>query len=664
MGANATLARLPDTVIKSGQVDAAGNIYLAGSKGGDAYLSKLAADGSVRYAVTLGGGAADSISKIRVDTQGAVYVLGTTLSPDFPATPGSLQTAFTPPVGYGQAFVAKFDPQGKLIFATLFGGTAQVNIDNVGDLAVDAAGTVYVSGSAGAGFPSLPGASEQNGLFVAMIDPAGKHMTGLRFGVGGLLALDGTGNIYVAGASPSDITTTPGAFQSTAVPAVCGGGFLGIPCFHQFVAKLSGDLTKVLYTTYISGSSGAQPKSLAVDAQGNATIAGVTNSPDYPTTNDALEPKYVAAALPGAHTGGKVPFIIPPPQSGFITKLNANGTALAYSTYFSGTQQDSVTFADSSGQSIALSGSAGSADLPGLSEVPQQCLPSNFVTTLNVAGRSVSATRIVPGSAVAYDAASNTYIVWAGSDVLRFDPTVTSGPVACVLDSADLQPVTTVAPGELVSLFGAHLAAETAIPPGGFPTSLAGVNVKFNGTAAPILYVSPAQINVQAPYNVAGSPSSTVTLENSTGANDAKTLEVAAANPTVFLDTVTPLGSIDQCVINGTSYSHGPLALALNPDGTRNSCSNPAKEGTSVTVFVQGLGTTDSPQFTVKAMGVTGNGTVARVRPLGGTVSGVWEVQLQFLPNTTGAVYVSLALVMPDGSSVPARVGDFNVWYK
>ena len=124
------------------------------------------------------------------------------------------------------------------------------------------------------------------------------------------------------------------------------------------------------------------------------------------------------------------------------------------------------------------------------------------------------------------------------------------------------------------------------------------------------------------------------------------------------------MGSIDQCVLNGTSYSHGPLALALNPDGTRNTCSNPAKDGTSVRVYVQGLGTTASPQFNVKAFGVTGIGTVASAHPLGGTIAGIWEVELQFLPNSRGAVYVSLALVMPDRSSVPARVDDFNVWYK
>jgi uncharacterized protein (TIGR03437 family) len=97
-----------------------------------------------------------------------------------------------------------------------------------------------------------------------------------------------------------------------------------------------------------------------------------------------------------------------------------------------------------------------------------------------------------------------------GNDLLRFDPTAPT-PIACMLDAADLSPVTAVAPGEFLAMFGRFLYFEnnpfgaTLVPINGmFPVKSQGLGVVANQTFAPLLYVSGQQINFQAPYEIAG----------------------------------------------------------------------------------------------------------------------------------------------------------------
>jgi hypothetical protein len=140
------------------------------------------------------------------------------------------------------------------------------------------------------------------------------------------------------------------------------------------VAKLNASLTQIEYATYISGTYGASPVAVSVDAQGNVLVAGNTNSPDYPTTPNAIEPHYIANAPPPPPQTCLLNCVVLPPASGYLTKLNATGTGLIYSTYFSGTQTDTISFAGFPANAIYLAGSAGSIDLPGLG--PAQCVPA------------------------------------------------------------------------------------------------------------------------------------------------------------------------------------------------------------------------------------------------------------------------------------------------
>jgi uncharacterized protein (TIGR03437 family) len=150
-----------------------------------------------------------------------------------------------------------------------------------------------------------------------------------------------------------------------------------------------------------------------------------------------------------------------------------------------------------------------------------------------------------------------------------------------------------LSPGALVSIFGTGMASGTASPAGGFPlpSILNGTQVLVNGTAAPLFFVSPTQINYQMPMEASAPASVAVASAGST--SSPVSLNLSPAAPGIFTST-------------------GSQASALNADFSTNSPSNPAATGTYVQVFVTGLGITDPPLAT----GLPGNLTA----PLNQTV--------------------------------------------
>jgi hypothetical protein len=116
----------------------------------DAFAVKLAPDGTTIYATYLGGSGSDQGRAVAVDSQGNAWITGDTESPNFPTTPGAMQSTFhgeidLGPLKFGDAFVAKLDPAGaKLLYSTYLGGSAA---DTGLAIAVDSSGAAYVAGS-------------------------------------------------------------------------------------------------------------------------------------------------------------------------------------------------------------------------------------------------------------------------------------------------------------------------------------------------------------------------------------------------------------------------------------------------------------------------------------------------------------------------------------
>jgi uncharacterized protein (TIGR03437 family) len=221
-----------------------------------------------------------------------------------------------------------------------------------------------------------------------------------------------------------------------------------------------------------------------------------------------------------------------------------------------------------------------------------------------------------------------------------------SSRLACLTDPADAAQLSSVAPGQLISLFGADLApAAPYNPTGGVAQSSNTFGVFFNGIPAPILYSSAQQINVQVPYEIAGAGTVEMQILSQQIANpvsETRTLGVVARQPAIFLSQAamtSPLPGWSTC---GTTQAFGQAALALNADGTVNDCANPASAGSVVTVFLNGFG----PATPALGTGVIAQGpavalapslapgpftgtTVIATKSLPGSITGVAQVQLQ-----------------------------------
>jgi hypothetical protein len=202
-------------------------------------------------------------------------------STEFPATSGGPVLS-----GGDLPFVTKVDPSGTVVYASLFAPVAARPLA----IALDASGNAIVSGIASPGYPATPGAISVSGSgsqpFITKLDRFGKVLFSAS-GIGGSHVVIGPqGDIFVAGSTSSaSYPTTAGALQTTFTPSLsCGPEGFCSPAVQQYVTRLSADGTKLIYSTFLTGSNGAINSGLAVGATGEAYTTGGTPSSDYPYT--------------------------------------------------------------------------------------------------------------------------------------------------------------------------------------------------------------------------------------------------------------------------------------------------------------------------------------------------------------------------------------------
>ncbi|HEX3743155.1 MAG TPA: SBBP repeat-containing protein [Bryobacteraceae bacterium] len=191
------------------------------------------------------------------------------------------------------------------------------------------------------------------------------------------VAVDGSGNIYVAGFSFSmNLATTSGAFQT----AWHGGNSYGDVGGDAFVAKYT-PAGALAYLTFLGGSADDSATAIAVDSQGNAYVTGFAASSNFPTVNGSAQTKFG-----GAGTGGYfIAF-----GDAFISKLNPSGSALVYSTFLGGKDDDE-------GASIAVD-SSGNAYVVGATLSSN--FPPSMLRRLRTAARAAAPLLSAPAAAV------------------------------------------------------------------------------------------------------------------------------------------------------------------------------------------------------------------------------------------------------------------------
>lgn len=282
-------------------------------------LVTFANAGQLVYSTYIGGSGTETLYGSAIDSAGNIYVTGyTDSSTDFPATIGSFDTVYNG--GIADAYVCKLNSDGTALdYSILLGGSGY---DDGWGITVDDSGNAYILGSGSADFPVTPGAFDttHHGVYVAKINAAGSDLiysTFLGSGAGAGIKVDNNGNVYIIGCtSSSAFPTTPGAFDTT----LNSGGL------DTFVSKLNTSGSTLIYSTYLGGTGNDYASDLAIDSNGNVYIIGYTNSTTgFPTPPGAFDTTY-------NDTGNF--------NDVFVSKLNATGSALIYSTFLGGGDYD------------------------------------------------------------------------------------------------------------------------------------------------------------------------------------------------------------------------------------------------------------------------------------------------------------------------------------
>jgi Beta-propeller repeat/Abnormal spindle-like microcephaly-assoc'd, ASPM-SPD-2-Hydin len=638
-------------------VDGTGNAYVTGETGStnfpnspgniqaaysgapdDAFVTKINPTGTAAvYSTFLGGNANDEGFGIAVDGNGNAYVTGLTSSTDFPNTPGTIQAAFGG--APEDAFVAEINAAGNaLVYSTYLGGSG----DDAGfGITADGTGNAYVTGlTSSTDFPNSPGTIQPGGFgggasdaFVTKVSANGTSLAYSTY-LGGSgddqgfgIAVDGNGNAYVTGSTSSSFPIVAGAVQA----AFGGGGS------DAFVTKVNSGAAALAYSTYLGGSGIDSGNSIKVDGNGNAYVAGQTNSTVFPTTAGAFQT-----------TLGD-----PSHFDAFVTKFNSTASApLTYSTYFGGAADD-LAFGlgiDSSGNAY-ITGITSSANLFVSAAAFQNAfgggIDDAFVTKFNPTGTGVVYSSYLGGTGsdeafgIAVDGNGNAYVT--GLTISADFPTKAGNLQTAFGGGADDAFVVKVVPAPAVTLN---------------PTSLNFPGQKVGTTSAS----QPVTLT-----NMGDGPLaiSSIATSGDFGQTNTCGASVAAGSNCTINVTVTPTatGALAGTLTVTDDAASSPQTASLTGIGTAPAVSLSTP---NLTFGSQNLGTTSSAQAvtltntgaaSLSIASITTSGDFAQSNTCGASVSAGANcaINVTFTP-TQGGNRAGTLTINDDASTSPQTV--------
>ncbi len=329
---------------------------------------QLVVDPTLAFSSYWGSGEANNRTVV-VDEQGNVYMSGGTSGTAWPTTPGAYQTTHKGKRLFGlfgktwaDVAIVKFDPNGKVIWSTFIGGPYE---DYAYVSAVNQNGELYISGRAGEGFPTTPGAFDRtfNGgsfqgkmhaptdAFVVKLSANGDRLLYSTY-IGGsgndngrAIHLLPSGELLVGGGNSTspDFPTTPEVLKPNR------GGVK-----DSWIAKVTADGGDLKFSTYFGSNNETMLedetiRALGVDLDGNIWIGGTTSGSDLIPTPDAFQT---------VHGGGK--------SESYIAKISSDGEKLVYFSWLGGKYREEIETEGVSDQAgnFYVAGSTTSSDFP------------------------------------------------------------------------------------------------------------------------------------------------------------------------------------------------------------------------------------------------------------------------------------------------------------
>jgi len=538
----------------------------------DAFVSKLNPAGSaLLFSTYLGGTGSDYGYAIALDSSANAYITGYTTSINFPTTPAAFDHVFS---GAYDVFVAKLNSSGSaLAYSTYLGGSGGTQAAY--GIAVDSNGSAYVTGyNYGGNFPTANPVQAQNtafyDAFVSVLDPTGSflvfstYLGGTQDDFGRGIALDPSGNIYVAGATFSpDFPTTSGSFE----PSYMGGPY------DAFVTKYSAPAMPVVAISPSSYNFGSQavgtassPEAIDLTNTGGVAlvISSITASGDFSQTNNCG-----AGLASGASCTISVTFT--PSQSG------ARSGAITVSDNASpATQTISLTGTGAGAQAnLAPSSLTFSPQPVGTSSSPQSLTLSNSGSTaLTISSIAISGDFSQTNTCGSSLAANSSCTI-----SVTFTPTAIGSRSGTITVTDNASPATQAA-----SLSGTGTAPTASLS----PTSLVFASQAL-GTSS-----SPQSVTLNNPGSATLTISSITVSGDFSQTNTCGTSLAAGSSCTISVTfTPTASGSRTGSVTVTDNASPATQTVSLSGTGTAPIAS---LSPTSLTFSSQALNTTSSPQ--------------------------------------------------------------------